>query len=196
MERRAAPVLATFLLLALAPQSPPEGSPVITSAYARNDSLQSYTFEVNVAMAMRHFPWLHFHIQGDGVYERGHRYVVHFTKMPFFAPQPRDVDLSMLDPAMWPQIYAVETAGTDGSDTIFTLHAIKDDSLEEARVTMSPLDGTERVEASYRDGTRIAMTVASSDSDGYLLPSKITAQIDYGLTPLSADADFTHYVVP
>jgi hypothetical protein len=196
MERRTAIVLAAFLLLAVAPQSPPEDSPVIAAAYARNDSLESYTFEVDVAMAMRHFPWLHFHIQGDGVYERGRRYVVHFTKMPFFAPQPRDVDLSMLDPAMWPQIYTVETAGVDGGDAIFTLHAIKDDSLEEARVTMSPVDGTERVEATYRDGTRIAMTVASNDSDGYLLPSKITAQIDYGHTPLSADADFTRYVVP
>ena len=61
---------------------------------------------------------------------------------------------------------------------------------------MSPLDGTERVDATYRDGTHIAMTVASNDSRGYLLPSKISAQIDYGRTPLSADADFSHYVVP
>jgi hypothetical protein len=196
MERRTVTVLTAFLLLALAPQSPPEGSPVIAAAYARNDSLQNYTFEVDVAMAMRQFPWLRFHIEGDGVYERGRRYVVHFTKMPFFAPQPRDVDLSMLDPAMWPTIYTVETAGEDGGDTVFTLHAIKDDSLQEARVTMSPLDGTERVVATYRDGTRIEMSVASNDSDGYLLPTKITAQIDYGGTPLSADADFTHYVVP
>ncbi|HTA37573.1 MAG TPA: hypothetical protein VK760_00785 [Candidatus Acidoferrales bacterium] len=196
MERRTAVVLAAFTLLAVAPQSPPGDSPVIAAAYARNESLKNYTFEVNVAMAMRHFPWLHFHIQGDGVYDRGRRYVVHFTKMPFFAPQPRDVDLSMLDPAMWPQLYTVASATTDGSDAIFTLHAIDDDSLQEARVTMSPIDGTERVEATYRDGTHIAMTVASKDSDGYLLPAKITASIDYGRTPLSADADFTNYVVP
>jgi hypothetical protein len=196
MERRTVTVLAAFLLLAVAPQSPTEGSPVIAAAYSRNDTLQSYTFEVDVAMAMRHFPWLHFHIEGDGVYERGRRYVVHFTKMPFFAPQPRDVDLSMLDPAMWPSMYTVETTGEDGGDAVFTLHAIKDDSLDEARVTMSPLDGTERVVAMYHDGTRIAMSVASNDSAGYLLPAKITAQIDYGGTPLSADADFTHYVVP
>jgi hypothetical protein len=195
MERRTA-ILLAFLLLADAPQSPPEGSPVITAAYARNASLIGYTFEVSVAMAMRHFPWLHFHIQGDGVYERGRRYVVHFTKMPFFAPQPRDVDLSMLDPAMWPGLYTVENAGEDRGDAIFTLRAIKDDSLEQARVTMSPVDGTERVEATYRDGTHIAMTVASTDTDGYLLPAKITASIDYGRTPLSADADFSNYVVP
>ncbi len=196
MERRTVIVLAAFLLLADAPQSPPEGSPVIAAAYSRNDSLQSYTFEVDVAMAMRHFPWLHFHIEGDGVYERGRRYVVHFTKMPFFAPQPRDVDLSMLDPAMWPSIYTVESDADEGGNAVFTLHAIKDESLDEARVTMSPLDGTERVVATYRDGTRIAMSVASDDSAGYLLPTKITAQIDYGGTPLSAAADFTHYVVP
>jgi hypothetical protein len=196
MERRTVTVLAAFLLLAVAPQSPPGDSPVIAAAYSRNDSLESYTFEVDVAMAMRHFPWLHFHIQGDGVYERGRRYVVHFTKMPFFAPQPRDVDLSMLDPAMWPSTYTVDAAHEDGNDAVFTLHAIKDDSLEAAIVTMSPLDGTERVDATYRDGTHIAMSVASNDSRGYLLPSKISAQIDYGRTPLSADADFSHYVVP
>jgi hypothetical protein len=197
MERRTVTVLSAFLLLAVAPQPPPEGSPVIAAAYSRNDSLQSYTFEVDVAMAMRHFPWLHFHIQGDGVYERGRRYVVHFTKMPFFAPQPRDVDLSMLDPAMWPGLYTFEAAPSEnGNDTIFTLHSIKDESLEEALVTMSPLAGTERVDATYHDGTHIAMTVASNDSDGYLLPTKITAKIDYGSTPLSADADFTHYVLP
>jgi hypothetical protein len=196
MEHRTVTLLAALLLLAVAPQPPLEGSRVIAAAYARNDSLQNYTFEVDVAMAMRHFPWLHFHIQGDGIYDRGRRYVVHFTKMPFFAPQPRDVDLSMLDPAMWPGLYTVATADESGGHTIFTLHAVKDDSLEQARVTMSPLDGTEAVDATYSDGTHIAMTVASNDSGGYLLPTKITAQIDYGRTPLSADADFTHYVLP
>jgi hypothetical protein len=102
----------------------------------------------------------------------------------------------MIDPAMWPQLYTVAAVDAQRDDAIFTLHAIDDDSLQEARVTMSPLDGTERVEATYRDGTHIAMMVASKDSDGYLLPAKITASIDYGRTPLSADADFTNYVVP
>jgi hypothetical protein len=195
MGRHTAPALAALLLLAASPAPPFEGSPVMAPAYARNDSLHAYTFVVNVAMVMRHFPWLHFHMEGEGTYERGRRYAVHFDKMPWFAPQQRDVDLSMLDPSMWPQAYSVAVTGTHGDDTIFTLHALDDDSLEQALVTMSPIAGTERVEATYRDGTRIAMNVASEDSQGYLLPAKIAAQIYYPRMPLSADAEFTNYVV-
>jgi len=157
--------------------------------------LRSYTFSVDVAMAMHHFPWLHFHMRGVGDYERGTRYVVHFTHMPWFAPHQNDIDLSMIDPQMWPQNYTEEVAGTRDGDTIYELHALKDANLARAQVAISPVNGTEWVDASYTDGTQIRMNVTSQPTDGFLLPSHISAEIGYPHMPLSANADFTDYAI-
>ena len=46
------------------------GPNVVAMAGARNHGLREYTFHVNVAMAMKHFPWLHFHMDGEGDYQR------------------------------------------------------------------------------------------------------------------------------
>lgn len=48
-----------------------QGGDAISSAYARNGSLSSYTFTLDARMAMRSFPWLHFSFVGQGTYERG-----------------------------------------------------------------------------------------------------------------------------
>jgi hypothetical protein len=155
----------------------------------------SYTFRVDVAMAMRHFPWLHFHMQGDGEYQPGESYVVHFTTIPWFLPKQRhDADLSMLDPNMWPKRFTYEEiAQRPDGERLFLLHAIDDPTLKVATVTLGPHSKAHSVDAIYNDGSHIQMTVNRSIINGFWLPATMTAQIDEPGMALSASADFKDY---
>jgi hypothetical protein len=184
---------ALFVLLTgTAPAPAPSGSDVIATVQARNASLPNFTFHADVAVAMSHFPWLHFHLIGDGHYDRGEHYVVHFTRMPWFASKVHDIDLSMLDPTMWPKNYSYTQVGTDGPDTLFDLQALHDPTLVKAEVAMT-CQGADWVDATYTDGMHIRMHVVPSETGGFMLPTKLDASIDYPHMPLSAKADFTNY---
>ena len=157
-------------------------------------SAPPYTFHMDVRMAMRHFPWLHFHMQGAGAYEPGQSYKVHFTSVPWFFPkQQNDIDLSMLDPTLWPGHYTFAQTGQRDGQTSFDLHPIDDASLESATVEVGPRGRTRHVVMNYKDGTHITIDVAVSEFDGYLLPATLTADIDKPHMPLSAHADFSNY---
>jgi hypothetical protein len=193
LNRTLAASVALLAFLPGAAAAGPAGSAVLEQAYGRNEALAAYTFDVDVAMAMHHFPWLHFRMQGTGTYERGTRYNVHFTKMPWFARAHPDIDLSVLDPQMWPQRYTADVSGSRGDDTLFALHQVGGDDLKEADVAINPTLGTQWVSLEYSDGTRIEMNVTSKAAAGYLVPASIAAEIDYPGMPLSADAAFSDY---
>src|SRR5579871_2817670 len=145
-------------------------------------------------MAMRHFPWLHFHIEGNGTYEPGRSYAVHFDNVPWFVPRQRhDADLSMLDPLMWPSRYTYQELGQRDGDTLFALHSLSDATLKSATVAIGPHGHARRVDAMYSDGTHIGMHVNSSEVDGFLLPASLSAEIDEPHLALSANADFKDY---
>ncbi|MBV8331563.1 MAG: hypothetical protein JO192_02410 [Candidatus Eremiobacteraeota bacterium] len=165
---------------------------IIAALDARNANLPSFTFHADVAVAMHHFPWLHFHLLGDGTYDRGDRYFVHFTKMPFFAGQVRDIDLSMLDPALWPKNYAYTAMGFDGPDAVFSLQALDDPTLTKAQVGLSNR-GADWVDTTYSDGTHIHMILTVGPTGAYVLPTKMDVTIDRPHMPLSATATFTDY---
>ena len=153
-----------------------------------------YTFHMDVAMAMRHFPWLHFKMQGTGSYEPGVSYAVHFTSVPWFMPKDNnDIDLSMLDPMLWPKHFTFQETGQLDGETSFDLRPIDGKSLEDARVTIGPRGRPRHATMSYKDGTRITMDVSVSEFDGFLLPATLTADIDKPHMPLSANAAFNDY---
>ena len=153
-----------------------------------------YTFHMDVAMTMRHFPWLHFKMQGTGSYEPGQSYAVHFTTLPWFVPkQQSDIDLSVLDPTLWPRHFTFQPTGQTNGETSFDLRPIDDPSLEDARVTVGPRGRTRHVAITYKDGTHITMDVSVSEFDGFLLPATLTADIDKPHMPLSASAAFKDY---
>lgn len=196
LVRAAAVGALLFSIAHPAPARADDSASVIAEAYGRNESLQSYTFQMDVAMAMRHFPWLHFHLKGDGIYERGIRYEVHFTGMPGFASHmPQNVDLSMIDPNMWPNRYLYYEIAQQEGDTIFALQALGDEarSVKAATVALNPISGARWVDANYSDGTHIHMDVSSNYLNGFLLPETLTANVDYPHMPLSANVDFTQY---
>lgn len=187
-----ATLVALSLLLTGAVARTDDCSAIIAAVDARNANLPNFTFHADVGVRMHHFPWLHFHLTGDGTYKKGHRYWVHFTQMPFFAKQVHDIDLSMLDPTLWPANYAYEAAGIDGSDAIFDLQALHDPNLQKAQVALND-QGADWVDATYTDGMHIHMTVTPGQTGAYLLPQKMDISVDYPHMPLSASADFTGY---
>jgi len=189
----AAAAAALILLSSPTPTGATSSSRVIASVDARNLALHSYTFHMNVAMAMKHFPWLHFHLEGEGTYRRGDRYIVHFTSMPGFASKIHDIDLSMIDPAMWPGHYRYSEAGRQDDDTIFALEPIDDVNLKTASVALNEASGVRWVDATYADGTHIHMIVNSGEFGGFLLPASMSAAVDYPHMPIAAHADFGDY---
>jgi hypothetical protein len=156
--------------------------------------LPSFTFNLDVAMAMRHFPWLHFHMLGVGKYEPGKAYSVHFTNLPWFAPRPQhDADLSMIDPAMWPTRFIYQQTGQADGNTLFNLHSIDDSSLTDAVVALGPKWCAREVQADYNDGTHIKMNITFGAVDGFQLPATLSAEIDEPHLALSADGTFENY---
>ncbi len=172
------------------------GAPVIATAYERNDALAAFTFHANIAMVMRHFPWLHFRMGGLSDYRRGDHYVLHLTNRPPFASKMPDIDLSMIDPNMWPNRYRYTEITRRDGDTLFTLQAIGDSTLKSATVAVNPISGAHWVDATYAEGTHIHIVVSSNVVDGFLLPVSLTADVDCPHMPLSADAAFTDYTIP
>lgn len=170
-------------------------APVIAAAYGRNDALQSYTFALNINMAMRTFPWLHFKMEGVGDYRRGDHYLVHITKKPRFASKMREIDLSMIDPTMWPGHYRYWRTGERDGDTIFLLEGLNKKSLlKSATVALNPASGAHSVDATYTDGMHVHMNVTSNQVFGFLLPTQLNADVEYPhMFPLSADASFSNY---
>jgi hypothetical protein len=182
------------LFCAAAPTAACDDEPGPAASFARNPPLPGFTFDVDVAMAMRHFPWLHFHVEGIGKYEPGKAYVVHFTKLPWFAPsQTHDTDLAMLEPAMWPSRFLYQEAGQEDGNTLFDLRAIDDPSLKSATVALGPKLCARQIDALYNDGTQIKMNVTFRPVNGFLLPAALTADIDEPHMPLSASAQFKDY---
>jgi hypothetical protein len=160
----------------------------------QNQSPPNFTFEMDVAMRMRHFPWLGYHMRGIGRYEPGESYVVHFTSLPWFAPRNQhDADLSMLDPALWPTRFTYQDVGEENGNTMFDLRSIEDPTLTSATVGLGPKWCARQVELSYNDGTHITMNVKFGAVGGFRLPTSLTADIDVPHMALSANADFTNY---
>jgi hypothetical protein len=172
------------------------GAPARPVADIAQDAPATYTFHMGIQMAMRHFPWFHFHMEGTGDYTRGDRYVVHLTQTPALFSKLRDIDLSMIDPAMWPKRYRYARQSDTGGSTIYALSALDDPSLRGATVALAP-DGSARwVDAHYSGGMHLHMSLTNNSVDGYVLPVSLTADVDYPHMPMSADAAFTDYAFP
>ncbi len=148
---------------------------------------------------MQTFPWLRFNLDGDGNYERGQRYEIDFTRVPFFASNFKKVDLSALDPTMWEKQFFVQLMGQKDGMTIFELRPRKVDPSEKnplvaALVTLDGNDSTRDVALQYTSGT-IHMSLNPIQTQGFLLPESSDVDIKMPGRNLSAHADFTDYTI-
>jgi hypothetical protein len=191
--------LLTFSFLAGTFTAPDSSNVAFAQASSRNPSLDAYSFRLDAAMAMKHFPWLHFHMAGTGQYVRGERYVVNFTQLPFFARNVQQVDLSPLDPSMWSKRYIVNVTLRTESTTTFLLQPREPDTrdanpLLEALVTLDAQQATRDVVLLYNNG-QIHLILTPAETDGYRLPASFTADIDMPGEALTAQAKFSDYTI-
>jgi hypothetical protein len=168
-----------------------------TPARPTSETLQeyptTYTFHMGIDMAMRHFPWFHFRMEGVGDYARGDHYVVHITQTPALFSKMHDIDLSMIDPAMWPKRFRSQRQGDQDGATVYALTALDDPSMRTASVALDADGGARWVDARYSDGMHLHMTLTDSSVGGYLVPVTLDADVDYPHMPMSAAASFTDY---
>lgn len=160
-------------------------------------SLSEYTFKMNVALKMRHFPWLRFDIAGDGRYVRGHMHLVRFTQMPFFARGFHQIDLSPLDPCMWPKQYTVSLVKARDGMSTFLLRPRRTDPrdknpLVEAFATLDSASSTRVLNLHYTQGT-IRLVVTPAQIERYRLPVSANVSINMPGESLSAHATLTKY---
>jgi hypothetical protein len=153
----------------------------------------TYTFHMGIDMAMRHFPWLHFRMAGTGDYARGDRYVVHLTQTPALFSKMHDIDLSMIDPAMWPKRYRAVLQNERDGLSVYALNALDDPSMRTASVALDPGGCARWVDAQYTGGMHLHMILKNSSVNGYVVPVSLNADVDYPHMPMSADASFTDY---
>ncbi len=191
--------LITFLFLAKTVTASDSSSVILAEASSRNPSLDAYSFHLDAAMAMKHFPWLHFHMAGTGQFVRGERYVVNFTQQPFFARSVKQVDLSPLDPSMWSKRYIVSVVSSRDGVTTFLLQPREPDRqnpnpLTAALVTLDAQQSTRDVILRYASG-QIHLILTPAETHGYRLPASFTADIDMPGEALSARAEFSDYAI-
>jgi len=170
-----------------------------TAACDRNPSLKAYSFHVSVAMRMQTFPWMRFHLDGAGDYERGERYEIQFTRVPFFAKDFTKVDLSALDPTMWEKQFFVQLVQEKDGMTTFELRPRKIDPTEQnplvvAQVILDANHSTRDVVMQYASG-EIHMSLNPTETQGFRLPESIDVDIKMPGRNLSAHADFTDYTI-
>lgn len=198
---RTAASVAALLACVIAPAAfaRADQSP-LALACNRNPSLTAYTFDMNVVLAMHHFPWLHFRLAGEGQTVRGEHYMVHFTKMPFFVRGMNEVDLSTLDPRMWEKRYILDLVDQKNSMTTFSLRPRDPDQeqtnpLTNALVTLDANYATRTVVLQYANGGNITLNLTPENTYGYWLPVAGEAQIDMPGEVLSAHASFSNYAI-
>lgn len=148
---------------------------------------------------MIHFPWLHFHLAGSGRYVRGETHVVDFTSVPFFARGFNKVDLSALDPCIWPRFYTIRALDSSNGLSAFSLRPRKIDPqdenpLVEAVVMLDSAFSTREVVLHYANGS-ITLDLTPAFVQGYRLPVSGEASIDLPGRSLRAHADFTNYTI-
>lgn len=195
----AAAFTAALLLLAGVSTSPAAVDPALVAARNYNPSLKSYTFSVSVAMRMQTFPWMHFRMAGTGDYIRGRQYVIHFTQTPFFARSIKAIDLSAVDPTMWPERFWVSVEGNKDGMTTYLLRSRKIDPsdpnpLVVADVSLDSNDAPRAVDLHYSSG-EIQMNLKPEEMQGYHLPSSFDVNVRMPGQNLLAHADFSDYTI-
>lgn len=191
-------VVAAFVSSAL-PTSGKSPSALLGCVFNRNPSLVSYTFNMDVAMRMRHFPWLRFHMSGPGRYARGRAYRVTFTHMPPFARGYQTVDLAPLDPSLWRKLYRVHLVEKNGGMMTFaltprTVDPQQQNPLTVAYVTLDSGYSTRKADMRYKKGD-IQLTDTLGRVQGYRLPSTGDVSIDMPGNDLDAHATFSDYAI-
>jgi hypothetical protein len=191
LKRGAIAIAAAVALLGSAPAND-QASELIANSAARLAPLHSYTFQIHVDFALKTFPYLKFHLDGDGSFVRPNLLSIHFRKVPWFAKGFESVSLDPLEPSTWNKTYDFTQEQTVGDRLHLEMKDRTDGHLKDVSAELDA-DGLRRVQWNYLNGGWIAVEVNPIHVDGFPLPQSENAEIRVPGYHVEAHATFENY---
>lgn len=195
---KTAVLLCCLLAVAAIPVPPPTTDPAaiaINEVASNKAAIRSYTFDVRVKVVMHSFPWLRFHLDGTGQYERNGPYTVHFRHVPWFGRGFETISLAAIDPNNWPQHYDLALLERHGDRSVLALRDRTRGHLKNVRATIDARAGLREVVWEYENGGLIHLTVEPTTVQGYQFPALDSAEISVPAVKATAQGEFSNYRV-
>jgi len=191
--RNTVAVLAALSLMAEAP-APDEAARIFAQTGERTLGVRSYTFNVHVDFALRTFPYIAFHLDGEGKFVRPNLYSVYFKHVPWFVKGFNSVKMDAMEPVTWPQTYDVVDLQHDGGRAIVDMKDKTDGHVRGVHAELDD-DGLRKVTWSYVNGGVISVEVNPTHVSGIPLPETENADIQVPGYHITAHASFDGYHV-
>lgn len=189
--RGAFAIAAAVGLLGSAPAGD-DASELIANSAARMAPLHSYTFQIHVDFALKTFPYLKFHLDGDGSFVKPDLLSIHFKHVPWFGKGFENVSLDPLEPATWKESYDFTGVQKVGDRLHLEMKDRTDGHLKNINAELDG-DGLRRVQWNYINGGWIAVAVNPVHVDGFPLPQTEDAEIKVPGYHVEAHATFEDY---
>jgi len=193
-----AALFCCLLAVAAVPAPSPSHNPAavaIEEIASNKAAIRSYTFDVHVKVVMHSFPWLRFHLDGTGSYERNGPYTVHFTHVPWFGKGFETISLAAIDPNNWPKHYDLSLLERHGDLSVLALRDRSRGHLKDVRATIDARAGLREVLWQYENGGLIHLTVEPTTVQGYQFPALDSAEISVSAVKATAQGEFSNYRV-
>ena len=187
-----------LLALGAAPPTSQPANPAtlaIGEIVSNKAAIRSYTFDVHVKVVMHSFPWLRFHLDGVGRYDRNGPFVVHFIHVPWFGKGFETISLAAIDPEGWPKKYDLELVERHGDRSVLALHDRVRGHIKSVRATVDARAGLREVLWQYENGGVIHLTVEPTTVQGFQFPALDSAEISVPAVKATAQGEFSNYHV-
>ena len=189
---RIAALVGAIFLLAEGP--PDEATRVIQMASERSAAVKYYTFALHVDFALRTFPYVGFHLDGRGRWERPDLYSVSFRNVPWFAKGFENIKMDPLEPQTWPNDYDIVSVTQTGSRHHLDMRDKTAGHLKGIRAELDD-EGLRRVQWLYLNGGKITVDINPIDVDGIPVPGTEQAEIQLPGYHIVAKARFDDYKI-
>ena len=191
--RGAAVVLAATCLLAEAPAQQ-DAEQTFAATGARTAAVRSYTSALHVDFALRSFPYLKFHLEGEMDYRKPNDYSVYFRHVPWFGKGFEHLKADPLQPATWPAHYEVTALSRSGDRTLVEMKDKTDGNIAGVHAELDA-DGLRRIVWTYTRGGKIDVRIQPRLVDGVPVPAAEDAEIMLPAYHVVAHATFTDYKI-
>ena len=189
---RIAALAGAIFLLAEGP--PDEASRVIQMSGQRSAAVKSYTFALHVDFALRSFPYLGFHLDGTGKWQRPNLYSVSFKNVPWFAKGFENIKMDPLEPQTWSNDYDFVSVTQTESGHHLVMRDKTQGHLKGIHADLDN-DGLRRVQWLYENGGKITVNINPVDVDGVPVPGTEQAEIQVPGYHVVAKARFNDYKI-
>ena len=191
--RCAAVVLTAACLLAEAPAQQ-EAAQTFAATGARTASVRSYTSALHVDFALRSFPYLKFHLEGEMDYRKPNDYSVYFRHVPWFGKGFEHLKADPLQPSTWPAHYEVTSLTHSGDRTVVEMKDKTDGNIAGVHAELDA-DGLRRIVWKYTHGGTIDVHIRPRLVDGVPVPAEEDAEIMLPAYHVVAHATFSDYTI-